>query len=116
MQTQELGIMPIEQLYIRAIAGLAEDQGFACAMQDLQPNGAGNLPACRLWLIPENTTIPAGCVNIAFNQDGVAIELVMRNDRTLSACSIRYAEGLDGWLQDATRFLQAGLLADKRKG
>jgi hypothetical protein len=40
----------------------------------------------------------------------------MRNDRTLPLRSVHYAEGLDGWLQDATRFLQAGLLADKRKG
>ena len=103
-------IIPLQTLYLGAIVSVANDLALSAVQQHMnQEQTAG-----RLWLVAEGTTVPAGMIQYEFREDDVAIGVIDRNQRKDQAI-VRYAEGLDGYLENLMKFFQAGRIANKTK-
>ena len=104
-----VGIIPLDQMYLLAIVQTANSARLSAVLQDLG-NDAG-----RLWLTPSESTVPVAQISFKFDIDEVKLGVVSRDERELVRV-IRYAEGLDGFLPELSRFLTANLLAAPRAG
>jgi hypothetical protein len=84
-------------------------QGFAAAIRQdvlLQDLGEGN---GRLWLVPQNSTVPTAQIAFKFGVDGVQLGILTRDEREFTKF-VKFSEGLDGFLEQAQKFFDAGLL------
>ena len=101
------GIINLEQLYLIAIANAMKAERLDVVLQDFE-NGAG-----RLWLTSPDTTVPHGGIEFKFERDIVHFGVMMRDERTM-ARAVKYAEGIDGFLEELAKFLRQNRLAHKR--
>lgn len=107
LNLKEVGIVNLEQLYLVAIVNTVNAEKLTAVLQDFD-NGAG-----RLWLVREGSTVPSAEIEFKFDRDVVHLGIISRNERSLLR-EVKYAEGIDGFLEDLQKFLRAGLLAHKR--
>lgn len=96
-------IIPLQQLYLSALACVAASDSLDAVQQDLGPD------AGRLWLVRDGSTVPQAQVAYKFGIDDVVLGVITRDERELTR-TVRYAEGLDGFLADFSRFLHANRL------
>jgi len=107
--TGDSGMIELERFYLMTLASMAKGEKYDTVLQQIKP-GAG-----RLWLIPERkpaTTVPDLCVNFAFELESVRFEIQFRDEHKQKLLrQVKYAEGLDAFLQDFDRAMKAGRLA-----
>lgn len=104
----QTGVMPLENLYLITITKIVNNEKLSAVLQDFG-QGAG-----RLWLIPEGTTVPDHQIEFKFERDAVALAVASRNERTMPAHTVHYAQGIDGFCKELQKHLRAGLLEHKR--
>jgi len=106
----DASIVPLQQLYLSALVALIDSHHLTAVQQDLG-NDTG-----RLWMVSIGTTVPIGQIGYKFDDDSVALAAVMRDERKFGRI-VRYIEGIDGFLEDFEKFMNAGKLAapGKRK-
>ena len=97
------GVFDLVQLYLLAIVAALKADGLGAALQEAGP-GAG-----RLWIMPSETTVPVASLDFKFGEDDVALKVTTRDER-VDAKVVKYAEGIDGYLQSLQKFMRAGLL------
>lgn len=102
------GIIALDQLYLMSIIGTCNALKLSAVLQDTG-NDSG-----RLWLVPAESTVPLAQITFAFGTDDVKLGVITRDERELVRV-VRYGEGLDGFLPDFMRFMQAGRLAAPKR-
>lgn len=100
-------IIPLQQLYLSIIVTTVGAEGLDSVQQDL---GAD---AGRLWLVRKGTTVPQAWVGYKFDVESVKIGIQTRDERELTR-TVKYAEGIDGFAEELSRFLRANRLTHKR--
>jgi hypothetical protein len=102
-------LIPLQQFYLMAIAAKLQELKVDCIFQDLENGKTG-----RLFLISGNSTAALATLNFHFEMNGVLFEIDSRDERKLRA-EIKYVEGIDGFIADMTKFLNANRLEHKRR-
>lgn len=100
----DVRIIPLQQLYLGAIAAVCNADNLDCVQQELGPM------AGRFWLVRGNTTVPVASLTYKFTDDEVIIGVQTRNERKKSWV-VKYAEGIDATLEEFSKFMREGLLA-----
>lgn len=101
-------IIPLQQLYLTALVACANADKLDAVQQDMgQDTG-------RLWLVRQGTTVPQAWIAYKFQTDDVVIGVATRDERALKR-TIKYAEGIDGFLEEFQKFMRANLLAKPSK-
>lgn len=108
--TGDNGMIELERFWLLTLAKAAEGAGLSPVLQQVAP-GAG-----RLWMVPDGknqkpTTVPALCLQFKFDLDVVGFEIQFRDERPAIKTVVKYAEGLDGFLQEFGKALVANRLA-----
>lgn len=101
-------VLPLEQLYLMALIQCLKAEKMDAVLQDFGDDKG------RLWFVTPNTTVPLGSITFQFEMDGVKFGIITRDSRELVR-SVRYAEGIDGFLEEAQKFFRAGRLAAPSK-
>lgn len=103
------GMIELERFWLLSLAACAEADKYSPVLQQID-KGAG-----RLWFIPERkpaTTVPDLYLNFKFALDSVAFGIDFRDEgREPIVQVVKYAEGLDGFLQKFSKALKANRLA-----
>jgi hypothetical protein len=102
-------LIPLEQLYLMALATTAKSLKLDSILQDIKDGKTG-----RLWLVSPGTTVPQAQVAFEFSVDSIKLGVLTRNERELVRV-VKYAEGIDGFLEEFTKFMQSGRIAAPRK-
>ena len=102
---KECGIISIEQMYLLALAKAFEAERYQTVLQDHGDGTSG-----RLWLMREGTTVPEAHVDFRFTTEGVSLAMTTRGERGLEPMLVKFAEGIDGYLERVVKLLRAGLL------
>lgn len=97
-------IIPLQQLYLSALVQVANGEKLSAVQQDTGGDSG------RLWLVGDGSTVPHAMIAYKFGLDSVSVGLIHRDERALER-AIKYAEGLDGFLEELQKFLRAGKLA-----
>lgn len=104
-----LGIIPLDQLYLLAIVQTMKNEKLDAVLQDFgNDNG-------RLWLVRQGSTVPDAYLDFNFGKDSVAFLYTTRGERVLGPVTVKYAEGVDGYLESLTKFMHANRLASPTK-
>lgn len=104
------GVFDLVQLYLIAIVKMLEADKYGAALQQIA-EGTG-----RLWVLPNGSTVPAAQIAFEFGDDAVKFVVITRNEKRHDQ-TVKYAEGIDGFLEEALKVIRAGLLAGpKGKG
>lgn len=102
----EAKVIPLQQLYLSIIVQAANSDRLDVLQQDIdQATG-------RLWLVSTGTTIPVAHLAYKFELDSVAFAVETRDERKLGRI-VKYAEGLDAFVEELQKFLRANRLAHK---
>ena len=110
-------LIPLEQLYLMALATTAKSLKLDSILQDLTgtfKDGASRRQSGRLWLVSPGTTVPQAQIAFEFATDSIKVGVLTRDERELVRV-VKYAEGIDGFLEEFTKFMQAGRIAAPRK-
>jgi hypothetical protein len=106
------------ELYVKAIEAVAAANGLEIALQKAVPTkGDSTIYVGALYLLRKGTTIPDMTVAFTFQTDRVILQTHARNElntRTRHSRALAYAGGIDGWLGDMNKDLQAGRLAAEK--
>lgn len=102
----EAKVFPLEQFYLSILTQTINADSLDVLQQDLG-NGAG-----RLWCVSKDTTVPVLHLAYRFDVDAVEFQLQTRDGRNLVRV-VKYAEGLDAFVEEFQRFLRAGRLPSK---
>ncbi len=105
----EVNIISLQQLYLMALVETLKADKLDAVLQDLSQETRSS-DTGRLWLVRNGTTVPEASIAFQFERDSVNLAVVTRNERELKRV-IKYAEGLDGYLEDLQKFLRSGLLS-----
>ena len=105
-------LIPLEQVYLSCLAEAAKSLKMDTVLQELGTPGGAFKPG-RLWFVATGSTVPLGMLEFEFGKDSVALNVVTRDERILER-AVKYAEGIDAYLQEFVQLFQAGRLADKR--
>ena len=97
-------MMSLQDVYLMALAQCCESVKLQSVMQQTG-DGAG-----RVWLMREGTTIPHAWIGFKFGVDDVALKVMTRTEHEYEEI-VKYAAGLDRFLPELLRTLNAGLLA-----
>jgi len=97
-------IIPLQQLYLSTIVAIANADKLEAVQQELGQDMG------RLWLVREGSTVPVMQVSYKFGADDVALEVIHRDERHFKKL-VKYAEGLDGFVEEFHKFTQANRLA-----
>ncbi len=101
-------VFGLTTLYLIAIVKILEADKLGAALQEIN-EGTG-----RLWVLHSDTTVPHAQIAFKFGVDDVVFGVITRDERALNR-TVKFAEGIDGFLEELQRFLRANQLA-KPKG
>jgi hypothetical protein len=102
---EDAKIIPLQQLYLMALVATVNADKLDAVQQDLGQD------AGRLWLVSNGTTVPQAQIAYKFGVVYVSFGIITRDERKLSRV-VKYAEGIDGFLEQLQKFLQANRLVD----
>lgn len=98
----EAQIVTLQQLYLVTLVQMFKAEKLHAILQDFGQD------AGRLWLTgSEGTTIPQAELMFKFDRDSVALRISTRDERTKDIV-VKYAEGLDGAMEQIQKLLRAG--------
>lgn len=105
-QPQDAKVVPLQQFYLGILAA-----GFAAQnLTTLQYEIPGaNDPAGSLYFIRAGTTAAEFVIAYQFLPDSVKLKVVARSGKALNE-TVSYVGGLDGFLVELSKFLNAGRL------
>lgn len=107
-QPQDANVVPLHQFYLGILAA-----GFAAQnLTTLQHEAPGADPAGSLYFVRKGTTAAEFVIAYQFLPDAVKFKVVARNGAAINE-TVSYAGGLDGFLVDLSKFINAGRLAHK---
>lgn len=101
-------VFDLTTVYLLVVVSMLKREGFGAAVQEVA-EGTG-----RLWVMPKNTTVPTSQIAFTFGADDVEFVIITRDEKRLDR-KVKYAEGIDGFIEDAQKFLRAGLLAKPKR-
>ena len=100
-------VIPLQQFYLSIIVQAANADHLDVLQQDIdQATG-------RLWLVSTGTTVPVANIAYKFEIDSVAFAIETRDERKLCRI-VKYAEGVDAFVEELQKFLRTNRLAHKR--
>jgi hypothetical protein len=102
-------IVPLQQLYLLALCGVAESNKLTPALQDLG-NDRG-----RLYLLREGTTAPDVVLAFEFRGDCMTLAATTRDAGRTMDWTVFYGEGVDAVLPELHQFINANRLAAPKR-
>lgn len=104
----DANIIPLQQLYLSVIVQLVNAEKLSAVQQQFSETTG------RLWLVREGSTVPEIQIAYNFRDDDVTLGIITRDERKLER-TVKFAEGLDGFLEDLQKFITANRLAAPKK-
>lgn len=105
-----MAIVNLVELYKNTIAAVLEHQHKLDTAEQADGSGLSG----RLWAMRHGTTVPELIISYEFDNNGAKFTLVDRNMRQ-SGYNLAYVEGVEGFLGDMAKFINAGRLAAPKK-
>jgi len=100
-------VLPLQSFYLNLLVTVCNSEKLTAIQQEFDANIG------RLWLVHEGSTVPVAHLAYRFEQDAVNLGIETRDQRSL-ARTVKYAEGLDGFMEELQKFLTANRLPHKR--
>lgn len=110
-ETKDASVLPLQQFYTAIIVQMMNARQLTALQQEFE-NMAD--PSGRLYFVRDGTTVPEVIMEYVFTRDALQVKVLPRSGKVLTEV-VSYAAGLDSFLDELAKFLNAGKLAAPKK-
>jgi hypothetical protein len=105
--TTDAKVIPLQQFYLSMLCAVVQQDRLDVIQQEFDAQSG------RLYMCSTGTSAPRFILSYRFGIDAMTLGVEGRDNRSLPLEEVKYALGLDAYLQKLARFLQSNRLTSK---